>query len=276
MMKTYKTIVFVIISLLLLGQIFSGCGVEEKEASWYQSVVDDLIALQPYEVPEHLRQENCSKNGTEFDVNEYFNVMTNLSIEPGYVLDYVYKFEFLGGQPFLYVKAGSEKPFLSYEEYYLKTMYQEGIDDVYGIVTPLWNQQSGSFEDKIRIDGSKEGFFQYVVLQVLGGQFYLSWHANYNDWRIICETSRIDTIGEQVLNSGYQGGIPAGFAEKAKALDCKPVVELKDDTAAVSLLIFTDWGGFKRLTFTMKRDYPHTIIDYRSETLLEYDCGIMF
>src|SRR4030042_4088683 len=102
MMKTYKTIVFVIISLLLLGQIFSGCGVEEKEASWYQAVVDDLIALQPYEVPEHLRQENCIKNGTEFDVNEYFNVMTNLSIEPGYVLDYVYKFEFLGGQPFLY------------------------------------------------------------------------------------------------------------------------------------------------------------------------------
>jgi hypothetical protein len=232
--------------------------------------------LQPYEVPEHLQEENCSKNGTEFDVNEYFTVLNNLSMENGYVIDYVYLFDHMGGHPVLYVRKDSQQPYSNYEEYSDGMLGNVSIGEVYSTVTPLWNEDSGLFEDKIHVDGSEEGFFQYIVLQVLGEQFYLWWHANYNDWRIICEPSRIDTIVEQVLNSGYEEGIPEDFAEKARALDTLPVIEYAGDTVKVSVLIFTDWGGFKRLTFTVKRDYPHTITDYQSETLIEYDCGIRF
>ncbi|OGN97091.1 MAG: hypothetical protein A2Y89_05905 [Chloroflexi bacterium RBG_13_51_18] len=275
-MKKRKIAILAIVGLLLVAQLLGGCGAQEKEPAWYQGIVDDLRAIQPYEVPEHLQEEDCNKNGTEFDVNEYFGVLTNLSVEPGYALDYVYLFEWAGGRPLLYVRADNREPFSNYEEYYLGIMYQEGIDDAQGIVTPLWNDESGAFEDKIHIDGTKEGFFQYAVLQVVGTQFYLWWHANYNDWRIICEPGRIDEIVAGVLSSGYQEGIPPDFAEKARALDCKPIIELKDDTATVSILIFTDWGGFKRLMFEIKRDYPHTIVNFQIETLVEYDCGIMF
>ena len=228
-----------------------------KEAAWYQGVVDGLKALDYGEFPEHLRQDNSSKNGTEFNINEYFKVLPNLSMEEGYVLDWVYDYNGSGGQPIIYARAESQKPYANYEEYAM-------------------DEQSGAFEDKIRIDGTEEGFFEYVVLQVVGGQFYLFWHANYNDWEIVCTPDKLDEIIEDRTNSSFGINMLPEIAKEAKKLDCKPVIEFKDDTATVSVLVFTKWGGFKRLTYTIKQEYPHTIIDVQTETLVEYHCGIMF
>jgi hypothetical protein len=275
-MAKSRIITIVIIILLLMTQILSGCQPKEKEATWYQGIVDNIKALQPKEIPNHLRVYSCNKTGTEFDVSEYFKALPNLSMEDGYTLDYVYLYEGSGGRPVLYVRADNQKPYANYEEYAAGMLNKEGIDKVHDIVTPLWNKQSGAFEDKVRIDGTKEGFFEYVVLQVLGGQFYLFWHANINDRKIICEPAGIDAMVAHVLSSEYQGGTPLDFEKKAKSLDSKPVIEFKDNTATISVLIFTDWGGFKRLTYTMKQEYPHTIIDVQTKTLLEYNCGIMF
>jgi hypothetical protein len=275
-MAKSKIITIVIIILLLLLPILSGCQPEEKETAWYQGIADSIKALQPTKIPDHLTVYSCNKTGTEFDVSKYFNVLTNLSMENGYTLDYVYRFEGSGGYPVLYVRAASQKPYANYEEYAAGMLNQAGIDKVRGIVTPLRNGQSGAFEDKIKIDGTKEGFFEYVVLQVLGNQFYLFWHANINDVKIVCEPAGIDAIVADVLKSEYQGGTPPDFEKKAKSLDSQPVIELKGDTATVSVLTFTRWGGFRQLTYTMKQAYPHTIIDIQIKTLLEYNCGIMF
>jgi hypothetical protein len=135
--------------------------------------------------------------------------------------------------------------------------------------------QGGMFENKIVIDGTEEGFFEYIVLQVLGGQFYLWWHANYNDTRIICDPNEIDDIVQEMGN-WISGELPLDIVENARGLDYRPVIELKKDTVDVSIMIFTKWGGFKRLTFTVNREYPHTIVNVQGEVILEYECGVMF
>ena len=274
-MAKYRILTVIIISLMGLSLI-TGCNPKPestetsvttttltqtptptKEAAWYQGVVDGLKALDYGEFPEHLRKDNGSKNGTEFNINEYFKVLTGLSMEEGYMLDWVYDYNGSGGQPIIYVRAESQKPYANYEEYAM-------------------DEQGGAFEEKIKINGTEEGFFEYVVLQVIGGQFYLFWHANYNDWKIVCDPAEIEAIIKERASPDFGRAAEPDFAEKAKKLDCKPVIEFKDDTATVSVLVFTKWGGFKRLTYTIKREYPHTIIDIQTKTLVEYNCGVMF
>ena len=44
----------------------------------------------------------------------------------------------------------------------------------------------------------------------------------------------------------------------------------------ISLVTFTKWGGFFRLTETMRREYPHEVLDEERELLVPYECGILF
>jgi hypothetical protein len=56
----------------------------------------------------------------------------------------------------------------------------------------------------------------------------------------------------------------------------QPVVAITGDTAMVKLVVFSKWGGFSRYSFTVNRNYPHTIVNFQSEDLLDYNCGIVF
>jgi hypothetical protein len=41
-------------------------------------------------------------------------------------------------------------------------------------------------------------------------------------------------------------------------------------------VVFSKWGGFSRFSYTMYRNYPHMVIGFQDEVLLEYECGMMF
>ena len=49
------------------------------------------------------------------------------------------------------------------------------------------DQKAGN---KIKIDGTDEGYFEYALLQTLGNQFYLYGMAKVNDKRPVCESAR--------------------------------------------------------------------------------------
>jgi hypothetical protein len=241
---------------------------------WYQNVVDAMKSLQPIDIPEHLKIFSCNKTGTEFDINTYFTVLTHLSMEEGYVLDYVYLYDFIGGRPIIYVRQESQEPYKNFEEYYQDAEELE-IKDSYDFVSLIMYGEPGVFENKIRIDGTKEGFFEYVVLQMLGGQFYLWWHANYDDAKIICDPNRIDDIVKEIRKWGVSQ-LSQDIIQQARGFDYEPRVEFNDDKVDVSLIFFTKWGGFIGITFTINREYPHTIIYIKTEVLLEYECGMTF
>jgi hypothetical protein len=281
-MTSNKVIAVIFVFLLVL---LCGCDNTTKTStttttsvtiSGYQETVDAMARLHMIEFPEYLREYNSVKKGGEFNVNEYFKVLTHLKIADGYTLDYIYNFQGSGGQPDLYVRPTGQPPYANYEEYAAAMLGDPKIFDVFGIITPLWNEESKAYEDKIIIDGTEDGFFEYVVLQIMGSQFYLFWHAAYNDWQIICDQARLEGIVDDIMSEDYGMPPPMGFENKAKRLDVRPVININDDVAVVSVVYFTDWGGFKRLTYTIKKEYPHTIINIETETLVEYDCGITF
>ncbi|MBN1815404.1 MAG: hypothetical protein JXA14_26465, partial [Anaerolineae bacterium] len=116
--------------------------------------------------------------------------------------------------------------------------------------------------------------FQFVLLQVVGGQFYLYWHAGYYDDAVICDRETIESIVS--ADGGFGQPFSSQQKKAARAIDPAPVVEMEEDAVVVEVVMFSMWGGFSRETYTISRSFPHTILGSDHEVLVEYDCGIMF
>lgn len=220
-------------------------------------VVSSVAELQAGEVPDTLLETGL-KQGGEFDANEYFNVLTRLSLRQGYALDYVYQNDGLGGYPLLYVRPSDQEPYASAAD------------------IPNGTELS-DFHDYVEIEDTDQGYFEYVVLDIMARQFYLFWHANYNDTEIVCNREAVDDIVTRLGSGDF--GIAMTRAEQAKARmirNIEPTVDLKDEVATVQFITFTKWGGFYRETYTIDRSFPHTILDVKQQNLVPYDCGVAF
>lgn len=217
-----------------------------------------LAALQREigEIPQNLVVDAPLENGTEFDPSRYFEVFPHLSMQAGYLLDYVYTFDGMGGYPTLFARPEASAPFLSWAD------LPADMD---------------SFLDHVRVDDSPEGFLQFVMFSMKAEQFYLYWHAGYNDHDFVCSPEAVKVIIASQAKGDF--GIPMTIGEKLRALSIdsiEPVVTLTDETVEVQVTTFTLWGGFYRQTYTIQRSFPHTILEQEEELLVPYDCGIMF
>ncbi len=216
-------------------------------------------------LPDHLVQENAVKTADDFDVNAYFTVLDYLSVEDGYFLDYVYQYDFMGGYPVLYTLPDDQEPFKTFDAYYAAlTLANPGGSDF----------DLPSYTDRIVIDDTPEGYLQMMVLDVMGTQFYLHWHAGYNDFQVICDEDMLDTL--LTSDNSFGSPIPEDVQQQARQLDVTPTVKLDEDVAQVEFVGFTKWGGFYRITATIDRNYPRAVYDSTGENLVEYDCGVMF
>jgi hypothetical protein len=241
--------------------------------SWYQNTVDALKALQPASIPDNLRQINGKKVGGEFDTNQYFSVLTHLKLKDGYALDYIYYYFGDGGSPHVYVRPVNQTPFNNLREVTSKIHLPDNDLDNLPLLSLTEDNTTGN---KIVIDGTKEGFFEYTILQILCNQFYLHWHSNHDDTIIICSQEKLNEVIEEKQNGDFGLKMPSDTVKKAKKLDYNPDILFSDNTVTVSLLTFTDWGGFYRTVYTINRAYPHTIADVKKDLLVEYQCGVTF
>ena len=225
------------------------------DPSYCQSVVESVGSAP---IPRHPDMEflrGLADGSIEgFDVNEYFLALPHLSMEAGYTLDYDYFLEEdFGGMPLLHARPSQ---YATYSEYVEAEHSGES--------------SKGSFLDHVQTDGSREGFFEFVVLRIMGSQFYLYWHAATSDAAIICNESSLEALLDGTR------GLPSDVRRKARALNVEPVVEIGDDTVLVKIVIFSQWGGFIQRSFTIGRDFPHVVLQEERETLVEYNSGIVF
>lgn len=221
----------------------------------------DLVAavadFQADDVPEHLSNSGI-KNGNELDVSQYFSVLTHLSMQEGYALDYVYMNDSLGSYPLVYARPMDLAPYTSLEDV-PETM------------------QASDFRDYLEIDDTQQGYFEFVVLDIMARQFYLHWHANYNDTEIVCNRGQVNDIVDKASSGDFGYAMDLAQQTKARTLnDIEPVVNLTGDVATVQFITFTKWGGFYREIYTIKRAFPHTIVDVKQDNVVPYDCGVMF
>lgn len=221
----------------------------------------DIVAAvgdsQPGDIPQHLF-DTGTKQGDEFVANQYFDVLTHLSMREGYILDYVYQNDSLGGYPLLYARPADQVPYASMAD----------IPE---------NTQLPDFHEYLQVEDVEQGYFEYVVLDIMANQFYLFWHANYNDTQIVCNRREVNDIISSVNSGDFGYKLDLAQQTKARTMrNIEPVVNLTGDVAKVQVITFTKWGGFYRWTYTISRSFPHTINDFKQENLVPYDCGVMF
>lgn len=229
------------------GTVISACS----------EIVLNINILKPTEIPQHLLTTG-NKRGDEFDVNQYFKAFTHISMQEGYALDYVYQKDPLGGYPLLYPRPVDQIPYASTADIPERTEWPD-------------------FREYLDVEDTEQGYFEYVIMDIMVNQFYLFWHANYNDTYIVCNRRQLYDIVTQVSSGEFGNAMePAQQAEARTLRNILPVVSLAGDTAVVEIVTFTKWGGFYRLTYTISREVPHEIIDIQQENILPYDCGVVF
>ncbi len=221
-----------------------------------RELVNGVKALQPDKIPEYMLKGG-DRMGTEFDANQYFSVLPDLAMQEGYVLDYHYFYAGLGAGPELYARLSGEPPLLS----------TQGLPE---------GTQLVNYQDRLVVKDTPQGYFQNAVLSIMASQFYLYWHANYNDDQIMCDAADVKRVIESINDEEFGKKFNELQALQARSIPgLEPSVELLEDKAVVRLVIFTKWGGFYRRTFTIDRAFPHTL-NMEDENLVQYDCGIMF
>ena len=247
----------VVLVFSLACQVLSPASREGTVISDCMNIVDSISNIQPADVPQQLMDTGI-KTGDEFDANEYFSALSHVSMQEGYVLDYVYPVESLGSSPVLYARPEDQPAYASMED----------IPE---------NMELPDFRDHMVVDDTAQGYFEYVAMDIMAGQFYLVWHANYNDTQIVCNSGEVDDIISAVNSGGFGNKFDLAQQTKARTMrNIESLVNLTDDSATVQVVIFTKWGGFYRLTYEISRSFPHTILDVKEENLVPYDCGIMF
>jgi hypothetical protein len=252
-----KKMVFLFILIFLLpacGPVNSG----DAAITSCSTTVDGLAALfSEYELPQYFMAENPAKQGGEFDVMEIFTILDHLSMKPGYVLDYVYRYAGIGGFPVLYVRPVEQAP------------YTTDADLSAAGETP-------NYLDYIQTNDTPESYFQFILLAIYGDQFYLYWHANYSDRTITCDKDAVNRIVSSLDGSfGYR--ISTSSRVRAELLTgLEPNVSIGEQVVEVQFVMFTKWGGFFKETYQINRQEPHTIQDVQEKNLIPYDCGVMF
>lgn len=226
--------------------------------SYCQGMADRLSALtEGLELPDHLMKGEAVRRGQDFDVNRYFTVLDQMSMESGYVLDYVYYNGGIGGEPVLYARKDDQPSYKDYDEICAaRERAGKTID------SPSHEEE---YLNHIKVNATAEGFFQLYLLRIMAGQFYLFWHANYDDYKIVCNSSDAPLyISDPAL------------AAKADQMDFTPNVEINDDAVRVSAVVFTKWGGFIRKSVVFSTGFPHKVLKEDSQVLVPYNWGIVF
>ncbi len=205
-----------------------------KLAAEYQTDVDALSALtRGMTIPSHLFDESQPRAADDFDPNQLLIPLDHLSLEPGYTLDYFYHVDGLGAYPLLYARDESAAPFES-EEAYEAACYpadgSEPCEPYRHLVT----------------DGTEAGYFQLVLMLVMGDQFYLDWHAGYNDMEIVASPARLETLIEAIGANDFGYSLTNAQKRAARRIDPTPIVEIGEAEVKVSVLGLYQMGGFNR------------------------------
>jgi len=144
--------------------------------TYYSELIRNIRKVQEMEIPGNLLHKKPVRTGAEFDPNTYLEILSHLSLKAGYILDFAYAYhEGLGGHPCLYARPADDVPFDSITQH------------------EAWEKKH-NVSDYLVADGTPESFFELVVFREVANQFYLYWHAAYNDLRIITEAKEVEKI----------------------------------------------------------------------------------
>jgi hypothetical protein len=231
------------------------------------------------------------------DFDEYFKSFDKLSISKNWKLESHYRHFGDGGRPLLLAFEGGDKYGDSIQVDLSKSFVGEEYKEMYdySISQKLFAyQDSVNYLDCIQIIDDKMGYFQFVVFALIGDRYCQFWHSNYGEMSIIASKEQIKALTEtkdhfyykfstkkekEEVDSNFENLFFPKFRmdiETVLKINPEPKVTLSDGIATVKIVTLSPWGGFVEQTYTVTRTYPHTLEQGKVDTIVEYNCGILF
>jgi len=205
------------------------------------------------------------------DPMNFFTVLTHLAMREDEVLDYVY-YAVLDGGPALYVRPRRAAPLPGIEAYRnLQAAWSDTCPPGLGAVS------ENAWLSHVALDGAPESYVEFALLYVLGEQFYLGWHLNYDDEYPVASRAGLDralALADTTWNCDVKS-VRRGV-ERLESADFRPTVTHEDGSVVVTLWIFSKWGGLSRDRIGILDGSSAHVVTRVSETMVPYDCGIMF
>lgn len=252
--------------LLAAAVLLAGCKIRDAKAGPDKNVkickdTNEKIgrAYATLKLPEHLRQELPTRLSSDFQLQPMIETLDGLDVNEQFVVNYVYSYRNIGGRPIPYSQ--------------LKTL------PVFKNENEFEKSKSFPFTYGIESDGSESGFVQLAMLNVLGPNFYLYYHAGYSDETVLCNIDDVEALLDHLDLMAF--GIKPDLLVKARALTLDSIdpsvrFENKNEDVTVQLLLFSKWKGFFRREITFTRSFPHRITKQQDTLLIPYDCGVVY
>ena len=255
---------FKLITMIIVFQLIS-CSIDNTNnfSDKCQNYVDRIIEIQSkYIVPDYYHRKEMARVEGDFDVNKYLNILPDVSLISGYYLDFLFNHD----HPIIYARKIDDNQFNSLNDY-VNSFDKDSLK--------VQKNADKIFLNYLKVNDTKEGYFQYLILTLMADQFYLFWHGLYNDESIICNLKGLEKE-ITFLQKSDLFEISNEFIEKARQIKFDPKVILKDDVATIRVVTFSKWKGIVEKKYEIKRSHPNIIIKKGSSILLDYYCGINF
>jgi len=190
-----------------------------------------------------------------FKTADYFSILKNISLEETWQLGFIYCRDENGASPILTAYRSEEE----YKTLGAKITKGYRSSKIYG------NEE---YWPHVKLNGTEDGYFEYVVLSILGSQFSLDSRANYNDIEIVCTKPAIQEI-VKVTKPDER------LIREAQLVDPTPSVTIDAKQAIVRIVIFTKWGGFIERKYHISPQFPYKIKKIKAKALAKFKCGVV-
>lgn len=239
--------------------------ISEDLAQQWQEDINQLRAWQA-NLPGYANIMDGQLPNPKPDIMEVFTILDHLSVQEGWQLDYGYCADGLGSFPVLYARQTNTEPLKDQQACeYVRKKIEIARDDI-----------SSDYLQYITSDGSPLGYLQIVQLEIMGNQFYLGWHANYNDLTPLATRAAIEALIEDINSKNFGTPFTMGEIHSARRLNVEPEVEINANNVLLRFVTFTKWGGFEEQAVTLSLTEPFKITYAKPKQLLPYSCDVMF
>lgn len=130
----------------------------------------------------------------------------------------------------------------------------------------------------VALDGSVDSAWERILLHIAESQFYLGWHAGYEEFCIVTDVRRfaqeanISFAGEEA----WEKICKAGRARMLKN-DFAPEVAIANGVASVSYYIFSAFGGLFHVVDEVDMKTGNVLPEHvKFDNVVEYDCGVCY
>jgi len=249
---TKRPILFLILSLGLIFTAIAGYAQADlapsDKAEMYQLMAASIKELHAKQAIPKARQALQMT----FQAEDYFSVLKNISLEENWRLGFVYCRDENGAAPILIAYQTDDE---------FKTLGAK-VTKAYRSAKIYGNE---NYWEHIKLNGTEDAYFEYVVLSILGSQFSLDSRANYNDIEIVCTKPAIQEV-IKLANTDDR------FMKQFPLVDPTPSVTINPKQAIVRVVVFTKWGGLIERKYFIGLQFPYKIQKVKARALAKLKC----